>query len=154
MAKKPQVPLTEVMNAIDTRQYDWYSGLSDDKKKAFSVWMMMRYASTVEGNEAPLYLYYVNECVNIHFSDISKHPELQWMLLATCGRGKKQKHYYIKPPNSRTKKDRVSEFLLGLYPTMKESEIQLLKDLNTDEELKELAIKHGYTDKEIKEIWK
>lgn len=154
MASKAQIPLNEVMGAIDTRNHDWYENLDDEKRKSFSAWMMMRYASSVEGQLGPLYLYYVNECVNQHFSDISKHPELQWKLLATCGRGKKARHYYVKPPSSRKKKDRVAEFLSSVFPHLKNDEIDMLKEMNTTSELKKLAIENGYTDKEIKEIWK
>ena len=154
MARKAQIPLQEVMNALDTRDYEWYNNLSDEKKKAFSAWMMMRYASSVEGASGPLYLYYVNECVNKDFSDISKHPELQWKLMATCGQGKKKRHYYVKPPTSRKKKDRISEFLLTIYPHLKSDELQMLLSMNSKEDLQTLAREHGYDDKEIKEIWK
>jgi hypothetical protein len=154
MAKKEQIPLNEVMEAIDTRKYEWYTELSNERKNAFSAWMMMRYASSVEGNSAPLYLYYVNECVNMHFSVLSKHPELQWKLMATCGRGKKKRHYYVKPPTGGKKKDRVSEFLLEIYPHLKTDELAMLQKMNSKEELQELAREHGYDDKTIKEIWK
>jgi hypothetical protein len=154
MTRKTQIPLNEVMAALDTRNYEWYNELSDERKRAFSIWMMMRYASSVEGDLAPLYLYYVNECVNINFSEISKHPELQWKLMATCGRGIKKRHYYVKPPTSRRKKDKVSEFLLSIYPHLKTDELTMLRAMNTDEELQELAKQHGYDDKTIKEIWK
>ena len=44
MAKKPQIPLADVMLAIDRKRRDWYDGLTDEQVKAFSAWMMMRYA--------------------------------------------------------------------------------------------------------------
>ena len=47
MAKKPQIPLAEVMKAIDKKDRGWYNRLSAEQKKAFSAWMMMRYASSV-----------------------------------------------------------------------------------------------------------
>ena len=37
MAKAPQIPLTEVMKAIDKKDRGWYNKLSDEKKKAFSA---------------------------------------------------------------------------------------------------------------------
>ena len=40
MAKKPQIPLQEVMRAIDKKDRQWYVNLTDEQKKAFSAWMM------------------------------------------------------------------------------------------------------------------
>ena len=106
MAKKPQIPLQEVMKAIDKKDRGWYNKLDAEKKKAFSAWMMMRYASSVQGSSAPDYIWMVNELVNHKFTDVSKHPELQWLLLTAAGSGKVQHHPYIKPPNSRKKKSK------------------------------------------------
>ena len=153
MAKKPLLPLKEVMHAIDKKDHSFYNNLTPEEKKAFSAWMMMRYASSVQGSNSILYLYMVNELVNKNFSDISKYPELQWLLLSACGSGKPEFHPYIKPPNARKKKDKIAEFVLDLYPLMKSDEIELFLALNSKSDLKELAEAHGYDDKQIKEIF-
>lgn len=154
MAKKePAIPLKEVMAAIDKKDRGWYNRLPAEKKKAFGIWMMMRYASSVQGRNAEHYLLMVNEFVNQNFSDISKHPELQWLLMSICGSGKIEFHPYIKPPNSRKKKDKVSEFLLELYPHLKADELDLLLSINSKDELKTLAQSHGYDDKSIKDLF-
>ena len=95
----------------------------------------------------------VNEFVNQNFSDVSKHPELQWLLLSACGVGKVQFHPYLKPPNSRKKKDKIFEFIYNIYPHMKAEDINELISINSKEELKELAEAHGYDDKSIKDIF-
>lgn len=154
MAKRePAIPLKEVMSALDKRNKDWYINLPDEKRKAFSAWMMMRYASSVQGKNAAHYLYMVNELVNKNFSDISKHPELQWLLLSACGVGKVEFHPFIKPPNARKKKNRVTEFLTEIYPHLKSDEIDMLVSINSIQELKDLAQAHGYDDKSISEIF-
>ena len=43
MAKKPQIPLKDIMAAIDKKDRNFYNNLSHEGKKAFSAWMMMRY---------------------------------------------------------------------------------------------------------------
>lgn len=154
MAKKPQIPLADVMLAIDRKRRDWYDNLNDEQKKAFSAWMMMRYASSVQGGNAASYLFMVNECVNKNFMDLSKHPELQWMLFTLCGSGKKEFHPYIKPPTSRKKKNKVGEWLSEQYPLMKADEITMLQEINDKDDLKALAQENGMTDKEIKELFK
>ncbi len=154
MAKKPQIPLADVMLAIDRKRRDWYDGLTDEQVKAFSAWMMMRYASSVQGSNAASYLFMVNECVNKNFSDLSKHPELQWLLFTLCGSGKKEFHPYIKPPTSRKKKNRIAEWLSELYPLAKSDEVDLMIKLNDKADLKDLALENGMSDKEIKELFK
>ena len=94
-----------------------------------------------------------NELVNFQFSEVSKHPELQWLLLSACGVGKIQFHPYLKPPNARKKKNKVFEFIYGLFPHMKSEDIDNLIDINTTDELKDLAKSNGYDDKSIKEIF-
>jgi len=127
--------------------------LSDEQVKAFSAWMMMRYASSVQGDKAADYLYMVNECVNKNFMDLSKHPELQWLLFTLCGSGKKEYHPYIKPPGGKKKKNKVTEWLSSQYPHMKSDEIQMLCEVNDLADIKAQAVSAGLTDKEIKEIF-
>jgi hypothetical protein len=115
--------------------------------------MMMRYASSVQGKDAAHYIYMTNELVNRDYSEVSKHPELQWLLLSACGVGKVQFHPYLKPPNAKKKKDKVSEFIYSIFPHMKGEEVDLLKQINSKDELKEYARSHGYDDKTIKDIF-
>ena len=154
MPKKPPVlPLKEVMAALDKKDKGWYNRLTSEKKKAFSTWMMMRYASSVQGKDAAHYIYMTNELVNRDYSEVSKHPELQWLLLSACGVGKIQFHPYLKPPNAKKKKDKVSEFISSIHPHMKSEEIALLQEINSKDELKDYARSHGYDDKSIKDIF-
>ena len=141
------------MAAIDKKDRGFYNRLSPEQKKAFSAWMMMRYCSSVQGRDAANYIFMTNELVNYQFMEVSKHPELQWLLLSACGVGKIQFHPYLKPPNSKKKKNKVTEFLYELNPHMKAEDIQILVDLNTKEELQQLAQEHGYDDKSIKDIF-
>ena len=153
MPKKPQIPLKDIMAAIDKKDRNFYNNLTDEGKKAFSAWMMMRYCSSVQGKDAANYIYMTNELVNFQFSEVSKHPELQWLLLSACGVGKIQFHPYLKPPNSRKKKNKVFEFIYSIFPHMKNEDINNLIDINTTNELKDLAKSNGYDDKSITEIF-
>jgi len=154
MAKKaPQIPLKDVMAAIDKKDRGFYNRLTDEQKKAFSAWMMMRYCSSVQGRDAANYIYMTNELVNYQFMEVSKHPELQWLLLSACGTGKIGFHPYLKPPNSRKKKNKIFDFISNLYPHMKIEDIENMINLNTIDDLKEYAKENGYDDKSIKDIF-
>lgn len=152
--KAPAIPLKDIMSAIDKKDRTFYNRLTAEQKKAFSAWMMMRYASSVQGKDAAHYIYFVNEFVNKDFSEVSKHPELQWLLLSSTGVGKIQFHPYVKPPNSKKKKNAIHEFVASIMPHLKTDEIELLINLNTTEELKDFARNNGLSDKDIKEVFK
>ncbi len=151
--KEPAIALKDIMAALDKKDRGFYSRLTDEQKKAFVPWMMMRYASSAQGRNAAHYLFMVNELVNKNFSDVSKHPELQWLLMTAAGSGKVEFHPYIKPPNSKKKKDKVRDFVSNIYPLYKSSEIDMLLELNTKEDLVKLAEAHGYSDKDIADIF-
>lgn len=151
--KEPAIALKDIMAALDKKDRGFYSRLTDEQKKAFVPWMMMRYASSAQGRNAAHYLFMVNELVNKNFSDVSKHPELQWLLMTAAGSGKVEFHPYIKPPNSKKKKDKISEFVYAIRPGIKRDELELLLQLNTKDDLKKLAEAHGYSDKDIADIF-
>ena len=150
--KKPAIELKEVMSALDKRNRDWYANLTDEKRKAFSPWMMMRYASSVQGRNSAHYLLMVNDLVNKDFSSVSKHPELQWKLMSACGAGKVEFHPYIKPPSTKKKKTQLAQFVSDIYPHMKSDEVDLFISLNDRADFKQLMEAHGYDDKTIKDI--
>lgn len=151
--KPPAIALKDIMSALDKKDKNFYNRLSDEQKKAFSAWMMMRYSSSVQGREAPHYIYMTNELVNKDFMEVSKHPELQWLLLSACGVGKVQFHPYLKPPNAKKKRDKLSTFVSEIYPDLKQDEIELFLQINSKEELKQFAQDNGYDDKSIKDIF-
>ena len=142
------------MSNLDKRNKNWYNSLTAEQKKAFSTWMMMRYASSVQGKQAPDYIWMVNELINHKFSDVSKHPELQWKLMCLAGSGKVQFHPFVKVPKAKRKKDKVEELVRELFPLLKSDELELFLKMNSTDELKELALESGVDDKTIKEIFK
>lgn len=148
-----KLPLNDVLNAIDRRDFDWYSNLSDDMKKKWSSWLFVRYTSSVKGSGASDALLNTNEFVNKYYTDLYKHDELMWKLMCLTGTGKKQYHEWIKPPTSTKKKDKVSEFVSEIFPHMKSDEIELYRKLNSDDDIKRMAIDMGMLDKDVDEIF-
>jgi len=154
MVKKPaKIPLKTMLEAIDRNDFDFYARLDDDQKKTFSPWLAMRYASSASGMAAYHYLLMVNDIVNVDFSILKEHPELQWKLLAVCGIGKPTYHPYVAP-GKKKKKNKLEKLLMERYPTLNKMELDLLIEINDTESLKELARDTGKDDKEIKELFK
>lgn len=152
-AKKENIlPLaTELIN-MDMRNFDFYASLTDEQKKEISIWILMRYMSS-SNSDVIDHLLTVNDFVNHNFNDLSKHPELQWKLLAVCGTGKKQFHPWIPPPRGK-KKNKLQSVLSEIFPLLRSDELDLILKINSKEEIKEFLIDYGLEEKQVKEILK
>ena len=92
-----------------------------------------------------------NENLNIHFFDLARHPELQWLSATTVSPGMGTfRHDWIKQKKRESSNNKAVKFLRQIYPDYSDDEIELLIKINTAEDLKELARKHGFDDKRIK----
>lgn len=151
MAKK--IPLNVMLEALDRQDFDWYSNLSADDKKAWSSWLTLRYASVAKGSYEGEALLRTNEFVNKHYSDLYKEDDLMWRLFCLTGSGKKQFHKWIKAPNSRKTTDKVESFVREHFPYLKDDEIELFMQLNSTDDIRGMAVDIGLSDKEVKEIF-
>lgn len=150
--KESTLTLAMELPAMDYRDKEFYANLSDEHKKEISLWLLMRYMSSSQ-NDAELHLTLINDVVNVNFSAISKHPELQWKLLAVCGTNKKQFHPWVKP-SKKAKKNKLEEELLKHFPLMKYNDLEMFMQVNTKEDFTEFFKDNGYDDKTIKDILK
>lgn len=146
-----KLQLSEIFNALDRKDYEWYNNLPDDKKKEFQGFVQLRFAAGAEGN-SDLEQYCIlatNKYVNVDFWAISKYPDLVWKCLCAANPGiGRYKRSYLKL--ATVKKTKRQLFLEKEFPALKEEDIKLLSELCTDEEVKELARDAGYQDSEIK----
>jgi hypothetical protein len=151
-----KLSLAEELRALDYKDPEWYQSLSDSEKKEVSLWVLMRYMSSVDSRDLDTVMHHlllVNECANVHYNSINRHPELQYRLLQVAGTGRSQNHKWIKPP-AKAKKNKLAEWLSEIYPSYNDDEIDLLISVNTKDNLKDLARSHGMQDKEITALFK
>jgi len=151
--------MTDKLNiANEMRQFDsknrmFYRELTDEERKKFSNYLMIRWGSSVQGS-AELQQYYLlacNENLNRHFFDLARHPELQWLLATTVSPGMGTfRHDWIKQKKREGGSSKAVKFLRQIYTTYSEDELELLAKINTTEDLKQLAREHGWDDRRIK----
>ena len=150
MSKEPKRKFFELRNglkAIDYRNKDYYDRIDDHERSLYSPYMIMRYASSVTGDNfyQEHYVEMINECVNKNlFVLSSKHKKLCWILTAMWGGLKQQFHPWIKPMKRVPNKSLKS--LQQLFPQAKESDLETLDQIITDRELEELLEAHGITE--------
>jgi len=151
--KQPILPLKEIFNALDKKDYWFYGRIGKEKQKAFSSYLQLKYNASATGNN-DLQEYMIrstNEELNKDFWEISKHPKLVWMIL--CAINPKIGSFNRKylPMKKNVKDNKKTKFLRELYPTWKLRDIEAYASMCDKKELKQLAIEHGYDDKSIRE---
>ena len=144
------------MLQFDRKNRGFYDELTEDEQKKFSPFLMVRWGADVQGS-AELQAYYLmstNERLNKNFFDISTkdHKKFQWLLATTVSPGMGKQYYkWLGKQKVDPAQNKILNFLRELYPTAKEDEIALLAKMNDKKALKELARKHGWEDRQIKE---
>ena len=141
------------MRAFDSKDRQFYADLTDEERKKFSNYLMIRWGSSVQGSTElqQYYLLSCNENLNKHFFDLAKYPELQWLSATTVSPGMGNfRHDWIKQKKRDSTDNKTVKFLRHFYPDYRVHELELLASINTKEDLKQLAKKHGWDDKRIK----
>jgi hypothetical protein len=142
------------MLQFDKKNRGFYDELSDEEKKKFSPYLMIRWGSAVEGS-ADLQAYYLmstNEKLNKQFFDVStsQHKKLQWLLATTVSPGMGKQYHKWLAAKKKENNTKAEKFLAEIYPQAKPDEIKLMAQLNDKDDLKRLAREYGWDDKRIK----
>lgn len=131
--------LFKAIEAIDRKDYTWFSKLTDEQKKKFVPYMLIRWISAVKGAGMLSGYYVMSTDVNANrymFNErIQHHPELQWLMLCASSPGiGKQFHQWIP---------QLSERITSLKDAAKLREVKEFFDKvykgNSEELIKEYA---------------
>lgn len=129
------------MQRLDNKDREFYDSLTEEERKKFSNYLMIRWASSVQANRdfQEWYLLSCNERLNKHFFEINRHPKLQWLCATTVSPGMgTQRHQWIAPKKKEKGDNEIKKYIMMLFPTMKLDEVDLLSKLITKKEIKEL----------------
>lgn len=130
-----KLDIFRVLNAVDRRDKTFYDNLTDDERKAFSPYVMLRWVSSVNSNKIleQWYVEETNRMVNINYFTLAKHPKFMWMMYSQVGSTQRVKHEYIA--KTTTKKDKRLEALMELYPSVKQQDLKLLLEVCNSNEI-------------------
>lgn len=146
-----KLDLSTVLSNIDQKNYRYYMDLSDDDKKLYQAFVLLRFISSVGDTTYGEYsLQIVNNLVNKDFWVLSKYPDLVHLLFCVCSIGKKQYHKWIPVNNKKTMK---WPQLLGNQNLSRDELLILSKTLNSDI-IYNKCMDNGLTKKEAKEYVK
>lgn len=149
--EKVDFDLFEALAAIDRKDYDYYDTLTEEQKKKFTPFMLIKWSSAIKAN-SKLQSYYIcasNDLANKYLfnENVMKHPKLQWLMLCTIGLGTKQYHQWIpqikesvSKLKDKPKSDEISEYYNKIYPNIDKA---LLKEIS-DTVCKDYSRKHFF----------
>lgn len=140
------------MQAYDRKDRAYYDNFTDDDRKKFSTYLMLKYGANTSGSRdlQAYYLMATNERVNKHFFELGKHPKLQWLCCTSVSPSMGSQFHYWLNAKKKEGDNKSQKFLAKLYPNLKTDEIDLLAKINDKRELADLARRLGFDDKSIK----
>lgn len=140
------------LQAVNNKDYDFYDSLTDEERKAFAPYILMRYVSNPQNRDAQEWcIERANEYVNKNHWLLSKnHKSLLWKLYAAAGLGMNLSYRYLAA-GKKEKANKIEKLLAEIYPAMKITEIKILAGMMDNQDKKELFDKMGFDNKQRKE---
>lgn len=128
------------MAQFDSKNREFFDELTDEERKKFSPFLMIRYGSSVSGNRdlQEFYLIATNERLNKKFFAVNTthHKKLQWLMATTVSPGLGNfRHNWIAPKKKEPGAGSIRKQLMELFPHLKDDEIALLAQITTKKEL-------------------
>jgi hypothetical protein len=134
------------MQMFDRKVRTFWDDLTDEEKKKFSNYLMIRWGSSVTGSRElqEFYVIATNERLNKHFFNVNRHPKLQWLLATTVSPGMgTQRHQWIAAKKKEPGAGSLKKQLAELFPEYKDDDIEVLAAITTKKELDSYIKLHG-----------
>lgn len=160
MAKKTEAKRTykldimTVLEAADKGVKEFYNNLTEEEQKAFAPRVIMRWLSAVsdKSGQSAYAILATNDLINLGLWNLTRHPELVWLLMCVSGTGRKQYHAWIPQHTKTTSTPKLDEFIRQVYPHINTQEAQILKRVKTTTDWLTLMQDAGWEDKQIKAV--
>ena len=134
------------MSQFDRKNRDFYDSLTDEERKKFSNYLMIRWGSCVQGSTdmQEFYLFSANERLNKHFFAINNHPKLQWLCATSVSPGLgDQRHQWIANKKRDSAASGHKKKIAELYPHLSHDDIELLAKINTKKDVDAYLLEAG-----------
>jgi hypothetical protein len=135
-----KLSIANEMAQFDSKNRQFFDELSEEERKKFSPFLMIRYGSSVSGSRdlQEFYLIATNERLNKQFFAVNttQHKKLQWLMATTVSPGLGTfRHNWIAPKKKESTNTAVRKQLAELFPHLKDDELDLLAEITTKKEL-------------------
>ena len=128
------------MRQFDRKNREFYDQLSEEERKKFSPYLMIRWGSAVDGSRdlQEFYVIATNERLNRHFFAINtaRHKKFQWLMATTVSPDLgTQRHNWIAPRKKQSTGSAKQQQLTELFPHLKDDELTLLAAINSQKDI-------------------
>jgi hypothetical protein len=135
-----KLSIANEMAQFDSKNRAFFDELSEEERKRFSPFLMIRYGSSVSGSRdlQEFYLIATNERLNKRFFAVNttQHKKLQWLMATTVSPGLGTfRHNWIAPKKKESTNTAVRKQLAELFPDLKDDELDLFAEITTKKEL-------------------
>ena len=135
-----KLSIANEMAQFDSKNRKFFDELSEEERKKFSPFLMIRYGSSVSGSRdlQEFYLIATNERLNKQFFAVNttQHKKLQWLMATTVSPGLGNfRHNWISPKKKEPGAGSLRKQLAELFPHLKDDELDLLSQITTKREL-------------------
>jgi len=154
---KSTIDIFALLSFLDENEMSIYQDFSEDKEVLADLvknigWLIPQWMSSSQNDRYHKQLLLkVNNQANVVWSGLSKSPELQTKLLASCGLGHSVSHKFYKP-SGNANLSQILELLILQYPDITESQVVLWCKINDIDTLQQVAEQCGYQTKEIQPL--
>jgi hypothetical protein len=157
----------DLIPGIDQNVKELWDALDDEQKKAATkdFWTLNRYISSASPpketwqkgrvpttEEQEHFVILVNELYNKNYFIAAKHPKLMWLLLCACSHESQKLFFHEWIPLKKGSDNKRVNFLMTIYPTAKQDDLEVLASIMDVKQLKQLAKDHGYDNKQINDL--
>lgn len=130
------------MRAFDRKDRGFYDDLTEEEKRKFSPFLMIRWGSAVESSREmeEYYVIATNERLNRHFFSIStaRHKRLQWLMATSVSPDLgTHRHPWIAPYKRDKAQSARMRVLAKIRPDLDDPELAVLAQITTDKEIRE-----------------
>jgi len=135
-----KLSIANEMKMFDRKVRTFYDELTEEERKKFSNYLMIRWGSAVEGSRElqEFYVIATNERLNKHFFSVAKHPKLQWLMATAVSPGMgTHRHPWIAPKKKQSGASVKRRALVAMYPQYKDDEIDVMMAIVTQKEIDE-----------------
>ena len=133
-----KLSIANEMAEFDRKNRKFYDELTDEERKKFSNYLMIRWGSAVQGSRdlQEFYVIATNQRLNRHFFAVNRHPRLQWLCATTVSPELgTQRHVWIAPKKREAGATGIRKQLAELYPHLKDDELDVMTRITTAKEL-------------------
>ncbi len=128
------------MREFDRKNRQFYDDLTDEEKKKFSPYLMIRWGSAVEGSRElqEFYVIATNERLNKHFFNVNtaRHKKLQWLMATSVSPGMgTYRHTWIPPKKKEAGASTKRKQLAEIFPHYRDDELDVMMDIVDQKEI-------------------